>query len=52
MSTAKTPLSEIISVSDLERPEHQPGIRLKILWEGSQNGATALAVVWGRSEPA
>jgi anti-sigma factor ChrR (cupin superfamily) len=32
MSTAKTPMSEIISVNDPGWQEHRPGIRFKILW--------------------
>ena len=32
MATARTPLSEIISVSDVEWQERQPGIRMKSLW--------------------
>jgi len=33
MSTAKTPMSEIISVNDPGWQEHRPGIRFKVLWE-------------------
>jgi anti-sigma factor ChrR (cupin superfamily) len=33
MSTTKTPLSEIISVSDLPWQERQPGVRMKSIWE-------------------
>jgi anti-sigma factor ChrR (cupin superfamily) len=32
MATTRTPLSEIISVSDVEWQERQPGIRMKSLW--------------------
>ncbi len=32
MATTRTPLSEIISVSDVEWQEWQPGIRMKSLW--------------------
>ena len=32
MTTTKTPLSAIISVSDLAWEERQPGVRMKSLW--------------------
>src|SRR5438034_617314 len=32
MSATKTPLSEIISISDLPWQERQPGVRAKSLW--------------------
>ena len=111
MSTTKTPLSQIISLSDLPWQERQPGVRAKSIWEhpeskrrammtritpgaqlplhrhvgdelvfviegaisdefgtitagnmgyrpngcvhtvAAKNGATVLAVVWGRTEP-
>src|SRR2546428_410298 len=111
MSTTKSPLSEIISVSDLAWQDRQPGVRLERIWEDkagerrailarfepgttlarhrhvgdelifvieganadesgpvntgnmnyrpngcvhtvtTKNGATVLAVVWGRTEP-
>ena len=33
MGTTKTPLSQIISLSDLAWQERQPGVRAKAIWE-------------------
>lgn len=48
MTTAKTPLSEIISVSDLPWQERQPGVRMKSLWEHPE---TRRRAVMTRLEP-
>jgi len=37
MSTAKTPLSQIISLSDLPWQERQPGVRGKSIWEHAES---------------
>ena len=48
MSTTKTPVSEIISVSDLAWQERQPGVRMKNIWE---HPATRRRAVMTRIEP-
>jgi anti-sigma factor ChrR (cupin superfamily) len=48
MSTTKTPLSEIISISDLAWQERQPGVRMKNLWEHPE---TKRRAVMTRIEP-
>ena len=48
MTTPKTPLSEIISVSDLPWQERQPGVRMKSLWEHPE---TKRRAVMTRLEP-
>ena len=48
MSATKSPLSEIISISDLPWQERQPGIRMKSLWE---DAATKRRAVLSRIEP-
>src|SRR5712692_2999126 len=48
MTTTKTPLSEIISVSDLGWEERQPGIRMKSLWAHPE---TRRRAVMTRLEP-
>jgi anti-sigma factor ChrR (cupin superfamily) len=48
MATTRTPLSEIISVSDVEWQEWQPGIRMKSLWA---HPATQRRAVIARIEP-
>ena len=48
MTTTKTPLSEIISVSDLAWQERQPGVRMKPIWEHPQ---TKRRAVMTRIEP-
>jgi anti-sigma factor ChrR (cupin superfamily) len=48
MTTTKTPLSEIISVSDLAWQERQPGIRTKSIWEHPE---TKRRAVMTRIEP-
>lgn len=42
MTTTKTPLSEIISISDLPWQERQPGVRMKTIWEHSESTRRAL----------
>ncbi len=42
MTTTKSQPSEIISVSDLEWQEHQPGIRMKSLWADPATNRRAL----------
>jgi len=42
VTTTKSPLSEIISVSDLEWQEHRPGIRMKSLWADATTSRRAL----------
>ena len=42
MATAKSPLSEIISISDLAWQDRQPGVRMKSLWEHPQTKRRAL----------
>jgi anti-sigma factor ChrR (cupin superfamily) len=42
MTTAKTPLSEIISVSDLAWQERQPGVRMKSIWEHAETKRRAV----------
>jgi anti-sigma factor ChrR (cupin superfamily) len=49
MTTTKSPLSEIISVSDLEWQERQPGVRSKSLWADAE---TKRRAVMTRIEPA
>jgi len=48
MTTTKTPLSEIISVSDLQWQERQPGVRMKSIWEHPE---TKRRAVMTRLEP-
>jgi anti-sigma factor ChrR (cupin superfamily) len=48
MSTTKTPLSEIISLSDLPWQERQPGLRMKNIWE---HPATKRRAMLTRIEP-
>jgi len=48
MSVTKSPLSEIISISDLPWLERQPGVRMKSLWEDK---ATQRRAVLSRIEP-
>jgi quercetin dioxygenase-like cupin family protein len=48
MATAKTLVSEIISVSDLAWQERQPGVRMKHLWEHPESRRRA---VMTRIEP-
>jgi anti-sigma factor ChrR (cupin superfamily) len=48
MTTAKTPLSEIISVSDIAWQERQPGVRMKSIWEHPE---TRRRAVMTRLEP-
>ena len=48
MSATKSPLSEIISISDLPWQERQPGIRMKSLWE---DAAKKRRAVLSRIEP-
>src|SRR5438132_782135 len=48
MTTTKTPLSEIISLSDLPWQERQPGVRTKSIWEHPESKRRA---VMTRIEP-
>jgi anti-sigma factor ChrR (cupin superfamily) len=48
MSTTRSPLSEIISVSDLPWQERQPGLRMKSIWE---HPATKRRALLTRIEP-
>src|SRR5439155_789311 len=48
MTTTKTPLSEIFSLSDLAWQERQPGVRTKSIWEDPQSKRRA---VMTRIEP-
>ena len=48
MMTTPTPLSQIISVSDLPWQERQPGVRMKALWEHPE---TKRRAVMTRIEP-
>ena len=48
MSTTKTPLSEIIAVSELAWQERQPGVRMKSIWE---HPASQRRAVMTRLEP-
>ena len=48
MTTTKSPLSEIISISDLAWQEGQPGIRMKSIWEHPE---TKRRAVLTRFEP-
>jgi anti-sigma factor ChrR (cupin superfamily) len=48
MTTAKTPLSEIIAVSNLPWQERQPGVRMKSIWEHPE---TKRRAVMTRIEP-
>jgi anti-sigma factor ChrR (cupin superfamily) len=48
MSTTKTPLSQIISISDLAWQERQPGVRAKTIWEHPESKRRA---VMTRIEP-
>ena len=48
MTTTKSPLSEIISISDLAWQERQPGVRMKSIWEHSE---TKRRAVLTRLEP-
>jgi anti-sigma factor ChrR (cupin superfamily) len=41
-TTTKTPLSEIISISDLAWQERQPGVRMKNLWEHPESKRRAM----------
>jgi anti-sigma factor ChrR (cupin superfamily) len=49
MSTTGTPLSQIISLSDLAWQERQPGVRMKAIWEHPE---TRRCAVMTRIEPA
>jgi Anti-sigma factor len=42
MSTTKTPLSQIISLSDLAWQERQPGVRAKAIWEHPESQRKAV----------
>src|SRR5262245_64109228 len=42
MTTTKSPLSEIISLSDLPWQERQPGVRAKSIWEHPETKRRAL----------
>ncbi len=42
MTTTKTPLSEIITLSDLPWQERQPGVRMKTIWEHPETKRRAL----------
>jgi anti-sigma factor ChrR (cupin superfamily) len=42
MTKTKTPLSEIISVSDLPWQERQPGVRMKEIWEHPESNRRVL----------
>jgi anti-sigma factor ChrR (cupin superfamily) len=42
MTTTKTPLSRIISISDLAWQEPQPGVRMKTIWEHPETKRRAL----------
>ena len=42
MSTTKTPLSQIISLSDLAWQERQPGVRAKAIWEHPESRRKAV----------
>jgi anti-sigma factor ChrR (cupin superfamily) len=42
MSTTKTPLSQIISLSDLPWQERQPGVRSKSIWEHAESKRRAV----------
>ena len=42
MSTTKTPLSQIISLSDLPWQERQPGVRGKSIWEHAESKRRAV----------
>ncbi len=42
MTTTKTPLSEIITLSDLPWQERQPGVRMKSIWEHPETKRRAL----------
>jgi len=48
MTTTKTPMSEIISISDLPWQERQPGVRAKSIWEHPESKRRA---VMTRIEP-
>jgi anti-sigma factor ChrR (cupin superfamily) len=48
MTTTKTPLSQIIPISDLAWQERQPGVRMKTLWEHPE---TKRRAVMTRIEP-
>jgi len=48
MTTTKTPLSEIITLSDLPWQERQPGVRMKSIWE---DPATKRRALMTRIEP-
>jgi len=48
MSVTKSPMSEIIAVSDLPWQDRQPGLRMKSIWEDS---ATKRRAVMTRIEP-
>ena len=41
-TTTKTPLSEIISISDLAWQERQPGVRMKSIWEHPESKRRAV----------
>src|SRR5438093_2509353 len=42
MGTTKTPLSQIISLSDLAWQERQPGVRAKAIWEHPESRRKAV----------
>src|SRR5438445_242619 len=42
MGTTKTPLSQIISLSDLAWQERQPGVRAKAIWEHPESQRKAV----------
>src|SRR5262245_728041 len=42
MTTTKSPRSAIISVSDMEWHERQPGVRIRTLWEDSETKRRAV----------
>ena len=42
MTTMKSPLSEIISISDLAWQERQPGVRMKSIWEHPESKRRAI----------
>ena len=42
MTTTKSPLSEIISISDLPWQERQPGVRMKSIWEHPESKRRAI----------
>ena len=42
MTTTKSPLSQIISISDLPWQERQPGVRMKSIWEHPESKRRAI----------